>query len=75
MLLTLQRLRLTLSWTLTANNPPFDPTIHSLADKANSQLPGVLYDRVVSKGWAKPNIVYIDYVNSTVAQSIIQYNF
>ena len=64
-----------LSWTLTANNPPFDPTIRQLADQANSRLPGVLHEQIVVNGAQKPNIVYIDYVNSATAQSIIRYNF
>jgi hypothetical protein len=64
-----------LSWTLTASNPPLDPTIRALAEDANARLPGVLHDQIVTSGWAKPNIVYLDYVDSATCQSIIRYNF
>lgn len=63
-----------LSWTLTST-PVIDPTIKTLADQANAKLPGVLYNQIVVLGASKPNIVYIDFVNSTTTQSIIQYNF
>lgn len=63
-----------LSWTLTAS-PPLGASIETLAAQANSQLPGVLYDQIVVNKLSKPNIVYIDYVNNTTTQSIIQYNF
>ncbi|KAK6030166.1 hypothetical protein OSTOST_03713 [Ostertagia ostertagi] len=61
-----------LSWTLTASAT--SPSVKSMADYANAQLPGVLYGQIVAAGFSKPNIVYIDYVSSTVAQSIILYN-
>jgi len=64
-----------LSWTLTSNNPPFSPSIESLANTANSNLPGALYTQIVANKGPKPNIVYIDYVNGVTTQSIIQYNF
>jgi hypothetical protein len=63
-----------LSWTLTAS-PPLGSTIETLAAEANSKLPGVLYDQIVTSKAQKPNIVYIDFVNNTVTQSIIRYNF
>ncbi|MBD0254880.1 MAG: hypothetical protein ICV83_04100 [Cytophagales bacterium] len=62
-----------LSWTLTASPP--GSTIETLAAEANGNLPGVLHDQIISAGAGKPNIVYIDFMNSTTAQSIIQYNF
>jgi 1-phosphatidylinositol phosphodiesterase len=60
-----------LSWTLT---PSSLTTVEALAEKANGRLPGVLHDQIVTCGWAKPNIVYIDYVNPVTCRSIIQYN-
>lgn len=62
-----------LSWTLTASPP--GSTIETLAAQANGNLPGVLYNQIVTARAAKPNIVYLDFVNNTTAQSIIQYNF
>lgn len=64
-----------LSWTLTAGNPLFDPTIEKLARYANSRLPAVLHEQIIVNGAAKPNIVYIDYINHATCQSIIHYNF
>ena len=64
-----------LSWTLTVNKPVVEPSIKTLAEEANSKLPGVLYEQIVKLGKAKPNVVYIDFVDSPTAQSIIQYNF
>ncbi len=62
-----------LSWTLT---PTFgDPSIEILANEANAQLPNVLSYEVFVAGYPKPNIVFIDYLNNPVAQSIILYNF
>ncbi len=64
-----------LSWTLTSNNPPFSPSIQSLASTANGHLPDVLQDQIITQRGPKPNIVYIDFVNATTTQSIILYNF
>lgn len=61
-----------LSWTLT---PKALPGIRRLAETANNNLPEVLYEQIVVNGSSKPNIVYIDFVNSETTQSIIQYNF
>lgn len=61
-----------LSWTLTPSPP--GATVKELATEANSKLPGVLYDQIITSQANKPNIVYIDFMNSTTAQSIIQYN-
>ncbi|MDJ0904276.1 MAG: hypothetical protein QNJ55_36395 [Xenococcus sp. MO_188.B8] len=60
-----------LSWTLTG----ILDTIENHAKEANSKLPGFLHTQIVENGKKKPNIVYIDYVNSKTTQSIIQYNF
>ncbi|WNJ20214.1 hypothetical protein [Pontibacter sp. G13] len=62
-----------LSWTLT-------PTLTSsgvatLAEKANSRLPDVLYDQIINHNASKPNVVYIDFLNSQITQGIIWYNF
>jgi hypothetical protein len=62
-----------LSWTLTTANPAYP--ISSLATEANSKLPDVLYDQIVSKSKPNPNIVYIDYMDCSSAKYIIQYNF
>ncbi|QOR35073.1 hypothetical protein IMX26_16695 [Clostridium sp. 'deep sea'] len=61
-----------LSWTLTAK--PGGSYILELAKQANSKLPDVLYD-VISSSSKKPNIVYIDGLNSVSAQSIVLHNF
>lgn len=63
-----------LSWTLTQNNP-LGSSIETLAAEANGKLPDVLYDQIVRNNFGKLNIVYIDYLNANVAQSIIAYNF
>jgi hypothetical protein len=62
-----------LSWTLTANPP--GATIEQLASEANSKLYDVLYDQIITDNSSKPNIVYIDFLNNTIAQSIILFNF
>lgn len=62
-----------LSWTLTSTPP--DPSIQTLAGEANSRLPDVLHDQIVVNKAPLPNIVYIDFMDNTVAASIIQYNF
>ncbi len=62
-----------LSWTLTAS-PPFSDSIESLAARANSKLPSMLHNHIRSN-YPKPNIVYIDFLNNYVAQSIILCNF
>ncbi|TRX48382.1 hypothetical protein FNH22_29130 [Fulvivirga sp. M361] len=61
-----------LSWTLTPEPP--GKTVSTLAAEANAQLAGVLYDQIMIANAGKPNIVYIDFLNSTVTQSIILYN-
>lgn len=64
-----------LSWTLTSNNPPFSDPIDSLAYGANLALPQVLANGIQQRQLAKPNVVYIDYVDQRVARSIILWNF
>lgn len=61
-----------LSWTLTAT-PPI--TIKTLADIANSHLIKGLVDLIGSNREKMPNIVYIDYLDSSLAKAIIDYNF
>ena len=56
-------------------DPVLPPPIKILAKEANSKLPGVLYEQIVTSEAKKPNVVYIDFVDSPTAQSIIQYNF
>ena len=62
-----------LSWTLTAST--FSPSVEKMAEEANGKLPGVLQTQIKTRGWAKPNIVYIDYVNAVTCSAIIGYNF
>ncbi len=62
-----------LSWTLTAGLTT--PSVKDLSRVANGNLPNVLYDQIAVQHFKKPNIVYIDYVNSKTTQSIIVYNF
>ncbi|HEY9256999.1 hypothetical protein [Chitinophaga sp.] len=64
-----------LSWTLTPKDYVIWNSIETLSAKANKELPAVLYDYIVSNKYSKPNIVYLDYLNETVTQSIIMYNF
>jgi hypothetical protein len=59
-----------LSWTLTPDLES-KKTIAMLAHEANQKLPAVLHDHI---GWARPNVVYIDYVNSDTCRSIIELN-
>jgi hypothetical protein len=61
-----------LSWTLTATATG---SVASLAAKANGNLPSVLSNQLLKEHWSKPNIVYLDFIDSTVCQSVIQYNF
>lgn len=64
-----------LSWTLTSTQGPLSGSIESLAKEANGRLSGVLEQQINGKGWVKPNIVYIDYMNNATARTIIGYNF
>lgn len=62
-----------LSWTLTPGLS--SPTIAKMAKEANSRLPEILHNGIGSNKQSGPNIVYIDYVNNTISQCIIYYNF
>lgn len=66
-----------LSWTLTPNSDTFfhHGSVEKLAGKANPALEKVLAERMGQVNKPKPNIVYIDYLNTKTAQSIIQCNF
>ncbi|MFJ4157752.1 hypothetical protein ACIPZF_23515 [Pseudomonas sp. NPDC089752] len=60
-----------LSWTLT---PHFlSASVEGLAKLANAALPEL--DRYAKEYRSKPNIVYIDFVDSSVTSSIIALNF
>lgn len=61
-----------LSWTLTAG---IDDSIRDLAAIANGHLPAVLKEQIIDRKKGKPNIVYIDFVNTETARAIIAYNF
>lgn len=63
-----------LSWTLTAGGIT-SPSVESMAAIANGSLPNVLSEQIIGSQAVKPNIIYIDFVNSTTCQSIIQFNF
>lgn len=60
-----------LSWTLTSKGA----SIETLSKVAHSALPEVLYEQIVLNKKPLPNIVYLDFINKEVTQSIIQYNF
>jgi 1-phosphatidylinositol phosphodiesterase len=64
-----------LSWTLTPT-PAVGSSVEELAAIANPRLPAVLFDQIIAKKISNiPNIVYVDFLNDAVAQSIIMYNF
>lgn len=62
-----------LSWTLTADVT--GSSIRNLAKEANDNLPSVLTRQINDYKKAKPNIVYIDFINVEIAREIISYNF
>lgn len=64
-----------LSWTLTSTKPPRTPSIKTLASEANGHLPDVLQEAIGVERLPRPNIVYVDFMDSATAQSIIAYNF
>ncbi|GAA4439870.1 hypothetical protein GCM10023091_22740 [Ravibacter arvi] len=64
-----------LSWTLTSGKPPLTSPIYDLARVANTALPTVLKQSIDGAHYAKPNVVYIDYVEERVNRSIILWNF
>ncbi len=64
-----------LSWTLTSTLGPATGTVLELATEANAHLDSVLRDQIITKKSTKPNIVYIDFMSQSLAQTIIQYNF
>lgn len=65
-----------LSWTLTPNADTFfKGSVKKLAGEANPELEKVLAARIDMPDKPKPNIVYVDYLNAKLAQSIIQCNF
>lgn len=61
-----------LSWTLTGSVGHLN--IHSLAEKANTSLDTSLSQALTVDKDPMPNIVYIDFMNPTLAQDIVQYN-
>ncbi|EUK18805.1 PI-PLC domain-containing protein [Commensalibacter papalotli (ex Servin-Garciduenas et al. 2014)] len=63
-----------LSWTLTGVSLS-SKFIIDLAKIANDKLPTVLYDRIIKQGQSKPNIVYLDFLNEKIIDTIISYNF
>jgi len=71
-----------LSWTLTLDTIKTiegvfcsDYTNEALAEKANGHLAEVLSDCIVKKEYVKPNMVYLDYIDSKLCEEIIAYNF
>jgi hypothetical protein len=62
-----------LSWTLTAQSA-FDSSVESYASIANSELADSLY-RYTRELNTMPNIVYVDFLDQRIGQTIIQYNF
>ncbi|HEU4791968.1 MAG TPA: hypothetical protein VFS71_19945 [Flavobacterium sp.] len=63
-----------LSWTMTPKTYVSWHSIETLANNANKELPSVLNEYIVNKNYSKPNVIYVDYLNQDVAQSIIVYN-
>lgn len=65
-----------LSWTLTPKALDYITglSIKDLAEYANGNLQSTLGEYIDKNKYSKPNIVYVDYINTTVAQSIIIYN-
>lgn len=61
-----------LSWTLTGTAGHLN--IHSLAEKANTNLDASLSHALTVDKDPMPNIVYIDFMNPILAQDIVQYN-
>ena len=59
-----------LSWTLTGSAGNLN--IYSLAEKANTQLDTSLSQALTVDKDPMPNIVYIDFMNPTLAQNIVQ---
>jgi 1-phosphatidylinositol phosphodiesterase len=71
-----------LSWTLTLDTAEviggaFDSkyTNETLAKKANPKLAGMLAEGINTNKYAKPNMVYLDYIDSALCKEIISYNF
>ena len=65
-----------LSWTLTPDAGTFfTGSVKELAAEANPELSKVLADRRKQADKPQPNIVYIDYLDASIAHSIIQCNF
>ena len=62
-----------LSWTVTGVAGGHNLERH--AAEANYHLPSELYKGIFTNNYAKPNIVYVDFMQKGVAQNIIQYNF
>ncbi|WP_162902209.1 PI-PLC domain-containing protein [Facilibium subflavum] len=62
-----------LSFTLTGEAGKAD--IEQLANTADAHLPGVLYQMIENESYNKPNIIYYDFVDAKLSQSIVQYNF
>ena len=64
-----------LSWTLTGSPLSFKLNLRELADKANPELASSLQQAFSASHLPKPNIVYLDFINSSLAKEIISYNF
>ena len=62
-----------LSFTLTGSVGKLD--IEQIANTANGHLPTALYQSIILQGYNKPNIVYYDFVDPKLSESIIRYNF
>lgn len=63
-----------LSWTLTAS-PPQSYGIEVMATAAKKNICNILSEGIVKRNWIKPNVVYIDFVDKSTCQTIIQFNF
>lgn len=63
-----------LSWTLTVQNFLTTSSIRSLSEKANSALAGEL-NSLSSKGYPRPNIVYLDFIDPELVNSVVRLNY
>ncbi len=65
-----------LSWTLTAQVVSITTKdIAALAQEANRNLSASLRDQIGGSKVSKPNIIYLDFINGALCQTVYQYNF
>ncbi len=62
-----------LSWTLTPDALKGD-SVKALANEANGHLPDFLHEQISLHKLGKPNIVFLDFIDGIITQSILLYN-